>query len=249
MSRGTLVNHEMKFMITICYKCASKESITWFVENLSEYDHKDLIMGKKINRKFVTHNINQEVFKNYFKVVIVRNPYHRLVSGFLDRGLRIKTPLIKLCEGVVPITELTFEKFVYLISKQEPKDMNGHWRQLSEDIDPKDYDNVVQLENITEIMDKVTNDFNFTVYPIRDDNKLSEEMTTISKMFIKKTGSDDKVVKHSTDLSKVPLSELKNYPYRIQKNYKSYLTPNLIEKIKEIYKNDFDLFGYNSNHP
>ena len=100
MSRASLINDEDKFIITINYKCASKESIEWFIENLKDYQHENLTLGGKLNKKYVMFYQKKKLrdFKDYYKITIVRNPYHRAVSCFLDRGLRKYKPLVDLCK-------------------------------------------------------------------------------------------------------------------------------------------------------
>lgn len=74
---------------------------------------------------------------DYFKFTFVRNPYTRLLSGYLDKfvreenitaGRRSVTKVLGRKEDA----EVSFEEFIDAIVSQKPRSMNQHWRPQTE---------------------------------------------------------------------------------------------------------------------
>ena len=74
---------------------------------------------------------------DYFKFAFVRNPYTRLLSGYLDKFIREEnvTPgrrSVTKTLGRKEDAEVSFEEFIDAIASQKPRSMNQHWRLQTE---------------------------------------------------------------------------------------------------------------------
>ena len=73
----------------------------------------------------------------YFRFAFVRNPYHRIVSAYLDKIASGRRPRHRRLLGFGPNEQVTFLDFLRRISEQEIDAMNRHWRPQSALISPK----------------------------------------------------------------------------------------------------------------
>lgn len=94
--------------------------------------------------------------RRLFKFCFVRNPYTRLLSGYLDKIRGNRPPKLSILQTLGLNTgnidqDVSFDQFIHAIGKQSLRDMNPHWRPqyhqtLQEAID---YDFVGRYENFT----------------------------------------------------------------------------------------------------
>jgi hypothetical protein len=223
MPRANLYDADKKIIITLNYKCASSNIIRWFVSNMKDYKHENTTLSNIINKKYVFSDGKIGNYKGYYKILIVRNPFNRLVSAFLDKGFYNFGPLIRLCEKYkLTIGDLTFRKFINILSKENIKDMNSHWRPLSSDNNPLKYDKVIKMEFIGNHMNVFAKRFQYTEFPVK---------TKISK-------------KISKNLYDVPIKDLKLLIPSIHRNYKNYFDKQIIENVEKIFKGDLLMFNY-----
>jgi hypothetical protein len=223
MTRASLIDHDRKLIITINFKCASTQIIEWFRSNIKDYIHTDLKLSKAINRKYTIDPYSVQKFYGYYKMIVVRNPYYRLVSCFLDKGFAKFNPLIQLCSiHNISLENLTFRLFVRMIRTQPEEEMNGHWRPYSVRINPNHYQRTIKLEELNKDMDIIAQKFNMTQFP---SNK------RVNK---RKNGS----------LMDIPLKELIKMDKDLIRTYKNYYDLGLKYKVKKLYKKDFIKFGY-----
>tara|TARA_E500000331_G_scaffold62232_1_gene56811 strand:- start:150 stop:1025 length:876 start_codon:yes stop_codon:yes gene_type:complete len=87
-----------------------------------------------------------------FTFVILRNPFLRLASTYLDKIInsandtaKVKENLLKKNPDVKP-DELTFNKFVKLISEKDILNLDNHWRPQVDFLVYNNYDLYAQLE-------------------------------------------------------------------------------------------------------
>ncbi len=223
MPRVNLVDREKKIVISVNYKCASAQIIRWFRGSMRDYKHENTSVSNIINRQYVFSDKYLQNYPTYFKILVVRDPFSRVVSAFLDKGFHNFKPLKNLCASHNQVFEdLTFSKFVDMIQKTEIKYINGHWRPLSFDNNPKIYDRIVKIEYLKKNMDQIAKKYEYNDFPK-----------------IKKTYG-----KEIQDLSNVPIKDLKNMPESVVQNYTNYYTPEIIKIISNVYADDLKLFNY-----
>lgn len=179
-------------------------------------------MSKTINKDYIIPTKFILRYDDYNKVLVVRNPFYRLVSCFLDKGFHNYPHLIKLCNNnKINIQDLTFEQYVSIIGTERVKLMNVHWRPLYFDNIPRRYNYIVKLEEINEKLDDICKNYNYKKFPV------------------KQKGPTNKA-----DLTKISIKDLKKLSNDVVKNYNNYYSDDIMVKILEIYNKDFLLFNY-----
>lgn len=75
------------------------------------------------------------VFEQFYKFTIVRDPYSRLVSGYLDKIVGAEGPYIKMVSrflGVSPQNEISLSDFVTFLEHEDNRDSDPHWCQQTD---------------------------------------------------------------------------------------------------------------------
>ena len=171
----------------------------------------------------------KEILRDYYKVMIVRDPLERLLSAYTDKFIPRGQPvhphtwmdrLSKDATGRAAnkTTLYTFQQFLKLILKLKPGKFNGHWNRYHDHCNPCsiDYDfigNTKQLsKEIPYILDKI--------------HFWADELP-------KKTFHENKVKR----------------PAKNRTRYYADIPRDVIKAIWNVYKGDYEMFGYNYTIP
>ena len=107
-------------------------------------------------------DVMEEVFNSnrYYRFTVVRNPYSRLLSCYLDRIVPANSAPYRqllLMLGKPDGTIVSFAEFIGAICKQKPYDQNNHWRLQTSEICTAaiKYDFVGKQESFAADMTKV----------------------------------------------------------------------------------------------
>lgn len=124
-----LVDHNKKIIFGWSAKsgCSHIKKIFWYLQNNN--------IDNKIHIKEEYSYILPNDIKNYITILIIRNPYERLISGFLG-----KFKLNGFCRNKWKYPECTFSKFIdeFIINSNYKKIDEHHFTpQLSENFDNK----------------------------------------------------------------------------------------------------------------
>ena len=158
-NRSNIVIHDKKFVFMMLKKCGSVTMGKIMLESLG---HKEL-EGEEVDRVLSTlsHFNRYEVDAlDYTKVVWVRNPFNRLVSGWFDRIHLIRNEDTMSWYGV-PNT-ISFLDFIDWVCSIPDEEMNVHFKQQTADItiNGRLVPNVVmKLENLTEEWEQLQSKF------------------------------------------------------------------------------------------
>ena len=193
---------------------------------------------------------NLQEYKNFKKIMIIRNPYYRLLSAYLNKlvfhGLYFYLPEIVYVNKFEDISDgfdkiiikndtifdekknyvgISFNEFVELVSKYYYTNFHFNKQNILEDKIKFDY--VVHVENLQEELKEVFKKLNFT-----NDFEIRKENTTA----------------YSKNPQKIDLSNIKSIEL-IKKYLNDICIENFLnEKNKEIiyntYKEDFILGNY-----
>lgn len=175
---------------------------------LSEYN------ATELSRRLDTH----------FKFLFVREPFHRLLSGYRDKFFgknRIYTNYYRAMiveafrpQDLQPVAtetnNVTFTEFLrHIISYSNAWSRNGHWRQVEHICFPcaLEFDFIGHFET------------------------LEEDVAS----FLKKTGFDDRVTFPSIPSSRAASEFIR---------YFAHVPPEVIYRLGEDYRGDFEMFGY-----
>lgn len=191
------------------------------------------------NLKNVVKFIDDPSFK---KIAVVRNPHDRLVSAYVDKfcGEDLNTSWVQSvikavnCKDDEGNYQLTFYQFVNYLANNDLTTVNAHWRHQSYIMSGIDFDSVIHLKELSVKLPELTKEL--------------QVKTTVA--FVKRRQSN----KYSKKENKAVIPQVYNVPntkiiefkklngYFPSKN--EFYTDELKQKVKNIYKDDFDLFDF-----
>ena len=192
-----------------------------------------MIIRKNYPRPSVEELVRTLSFQNTTSFFIARHPYERLVSGYVDKvlaGPRLSKGFAEIAKNIVEKyrklppnqyifgkTIPTFTEFARFIvdESRAGNDLNDHWKPVYSVCNP------CQV-NITHIIKFET--FNRDTKMILDTVKLSE--------YLPASGMIKKNVSPGNTTSYVEM-------------YLNELPLDLLKDIRDVYKIDFDILGYN----
>ncbi|XP_076820622.1 carbohydrate sulfotransferase 8-like [Clavelina lepadiformis] len=234
-----LYSSRYKFSVCDIQKCGSSSLLQAILIMEGYYTVNDYfarrIGGKKVIQFGKSHirigssgndTESKNNWENGLKVVLVRHPFHRLVSAYNDKMLgpseyyaplskeinrRYRSLRHKVSERTAPDSgRATFEDFVNFLVNSSNKDM--HWERFEVICGPcfHHYDVIAKFETLEQDVTYLENVL-----------KISDEHKTIFFPSRERRTNDEKVEGYFSDLSK-----------------------ELQMKIYEKYKRDFEIFGY-----
>ena len=243
--RFYLVNEKYRFILAYIPKVASGSLTVWFLNTLG---HRDVSVGSyryardRYGLLRYSPSVAKRIWKDYFKISFVRNPYNRLISAYVSifirsvpRGSistfdRIAKPVIasvyNLRDEKANFEKgITFNEFVeWVCLHTKDKKCNPHWRSQSWFTNPDILDFIGKFER-----------FNSDFKILQDRLGFSETPTIRHK-----TPKSDKT--HMGSFAHVYVKDLRGMlsvpPYETFYNIESR------KLVAERYKVDFVLFCY-----
>lgn len=229
------ISHKRKVIINHTPKCCCESIRYLFLDDENKFT-KNADIWYKISGNIVT-NI-RPFLRSYDVIYIVRNPFYRLVSGYIDKMIRSQ-PTLKICRQIIShyksdgIRRVTFEQFVNFIIRQDKKTLDEHFKPQ------------VNLINLNP-------DFNFKIYQLEKDKNIINDL-------LKEKGFKKGFVNYNKDVLKTYFKKInimgkihdKDYQHykqyikeKIIPNYEAFYTNELIIKVFDFYKDDFIKLGY-----
>ena len=218
-----IILHEKKLIIFWSPKCGCstlKTILSFYLNiydsNKYEYIHKNKELKEFINIK----KYNSEVYKNYDIVMLIRNPYTRLVSGFINKYIDLKYVNPDNCDSFQDFCNI-LSKYPYKINKHhfEKQTTDEGWQFYLELGKPK-IKHVLDTSQVNDLKKIINLDI--------DDIKLNETNKIVK---------DDNTNLWSKSYNS--LKEIRNY------NYSSFYNDDLKKLVYNIYKDDFIFFKEN----
>jgi hypothetical protein len=228
---------ERKIIFSRIPKCAA-ESIRYLILNEQNKYKVPSDIWRKMKPNIIGDN---RIHRNYLKfdfIYIVRNPYYRLVSGYINKVMDRKSndnflPIIKNILKNNYDLRVSFEEFIKFIIKQNPKSLDLHFmpQHLFLKFQKGINHNIFKLE-------KDVDKLNIFLEKKGFNNKFINFNKEVQNNYLTKTIINEKIHK-----KKYPF--FKKYIDRKQiPNYESFYTDELKELVYNYYKNDFKLLGY-----
>lgn len=170
-----------------------------------------------------------------YKFIILRCPYRRLGSFFLDKMVSKEPEAWVFRNNVdrqLDLDELSFEKFVKLLSENRVRKANIHWRQQSDFLLYKSYDEYFAFENFDYIAKQLQSKIRLEVLDARE---LTGHGT-------------EKLKKINDSCSKMTLFELLLLKREgLCPDYLSLYTEEIFELVSELYREDIQLYRSHFN--
>lgn len=205
------------------------ESLRYLV--LKEENVRDLNIWKM--NMYLTSRI-PSINSNY--MVIVRNPYNRLVSGYLDKICSDNYKHLGICKAMHRYyntdyeKRITFEQFVNYIVRQHPGNIDAHFQ-------PQSY-----MFHKTQ---------NMKIFKIEESKDIENELIRIG--FVNKYKNYNTVVLPNCNKERFDMGYVHNkyfHELNIENKvpiYSNFFTPELIELVYNYYQCDFKNFHYDRN--
>ena len=179
-------------------------------------------------------NINPFQFICRKQIILCRNPYKRAVSMFTDKICGTYNTLLPK----VPIETITFRNFIYGLKKLKNNnrlDKDSHIIPQISNFKKSDYTTIIKLEEFDEKITKVYTDFGlFRLVP-----KITEYLETFNKR-------NFKINKTKRNNEDVFVCDKEYHPGTIHEfpEYYCFYDEELYEIVYDLYKEDFENFGY-----
>jgi hypothetical protein len=259
--KAYIANHEYNFVYCPIPKVACS-SFKRFAVELSDLKNKQEVLNlpPKLFHAYVDHTLSffakyldcrdeaMALLNNprYFKFVIVRNPWDRLTSAYLNKfvkpldleqssspGKQVVEEYYQSCNLPVDYIKcITFRQFIQYLLDHKDEEIDGHWQPQSMFINNNKFDYIGSIETLNTdfkaIAEKIGVDINL-------DWANSSKRTAIS-------GELPKIVpgaRHYADYTPAEFRQLSQYPA-----YTEFYTPELLELVRQRYTADVDNFGY-----
>lgn len=248
-----LVSHQHKFIYCAIPKNASSSLMKSIValENNPKTE-KILNSSRDTIRKYVEINYalstytHEEVEKilgnNYFKFVVVRNPWARLVSTYLNLFVRLHEHgnlndlvinSVKHLRGENPVNkdslDISFEEFVRYICEEKDEHLDQHCIPQYLFLGGIKYDFVARMENLAKDLDYIQNKLEISL--------------ELPKLNVTEYIASTSNINDASLLQPERLRQLDKLP-----NYQAFYNPNLIDMVSRRYKKDIDMFNYSFNN-
>lgn len=260
--KAYIANHEHKFIYCPIPKVACS-SFKRFAVQLSDLKNKDEVLDlpPKLFHAYVDHNLSffahyldrrneaMALLSNpeYFKFTIVRNPWDRLTSAYINKFVKpldieqSSSPGKQVVEKyyrernlpVDYIKGITFKQFVEYLVAHKNEEIDGHWQPQSMFINENQFDYIGRIETL---------DTDFQVIADTIGVKTNLGWANRSK---RASLTDDHIPQkasvnhHYSDYTPAELRQLSQYPV-----YTEFYTPELLELVRQRYTEDVENFGY-----
>ena len=248
-----IINHQYKFIYCPILKVGTN-SMAKMMLLLSDCQQKEKIIaeGDKTIRTYVDSHLKLSNYRyeeaqqfindpDYFKFVIVRNPWSRLVSAYLDKFVLDPKGAISSTKKIENFTykqsnssvdrqkSVNFRQFLEYIAAKEATRLNAHWRPQHLFLEGVEFDFIAKIESLSEdfltIKEKLNLDVELPYSSARKANYIDEE-------------DRDNLVSYAESYAN-ELRTMKKLP-----QYKKFYTPELVELVREKYRQDIEMFGY-----
>lgn len=197
----------------------------------------------KIYRRRTLSEIKRYVNDSTFhKVAVVRNPFDRLVSGYVDKfcGEDINRSWVQAVikeidskdENGYP--QITFAQFVDYLHRNNLMDVNSHWRHQTFVLQGVQLDEVIHLKDMSAKLPELSKKLGF------------ETNIDFSQRRQSNSYSKDAITKELSEVYHISNNELikfkSEHGYFPGKN--AFYNDEIRQKVRTIYKDDFETFSF-----
>ena len=250
MIKKLIVNHDFRFIYCPIHKNASSSLIKAILAASNSRKKNEILQSSRntirlyvdLNYTFANYTY-AEAFKtvnsDYFKFVIVRNPWTRLVSTYLNLFVRLfeKKRVTQLAKDSAKYIygendfekyedSITFVQFVNYLCNTDDKYIDPHCKSQHFFLGGVKYDFIGRMENLSHDLEYIKNKLNL-------DLELPKVNKTDYSLSLEK-------INNCSNLSPSQLRSLETgLP-----GYHNFYTPELIDLVGQRYAKDIEMFGY-----
>ncbi len=232
-----LVSPRYRFIYCPIPKNACSSLKVWYLRTQG-MDRNDPDWPEDVHEYCATHGMRDpaDLERGYFKFIFVRNPWHRLVSGYVQKFLgnyrhpqspsRLVVDEVYRSRGLAPDYEksITFREFVDYVEAREDLTLDFHWRSQHLFLGDIAFDFVGRVENLAVDFAKVVERLGTPELGLAQENR---------------TSYGDQVFGCVADWPATELRALPRTPH-----YRHFYPDDLRERVARRYARDIELFGY-----
>jgi len=128
------------------------------------------------NNRTFTASLRETVTADY-SFVILRCPFRRIVSFYLDKVVKGIAPATQLIAtenhtgSHLPLEQMSFEHLIELLKDEAIRKRNNHWRNQSDFLVLKEYGDYFCLENMAEAIDMIRSKTGLEIMDTRNISK------------------------------------------------------------------------------
>ncbi|WP_179320060.1 sulfotransferase family 2 domain-containing protein [Winogradskyella helgolandensis] len=228
-----------------------KFGFKWYKSRFLNHDLDRIKSTNSLLRKFIKiyRKCTQDKISNhlrdssFYKIAVIRNPYDRLVSSFVDEFCKedlhrgwvqdvLKELNSKDSDGNY---QITFSQFVDYLLKKDLSEANPHWRHQTYILKDVELNEVIHLKDLSaklpELSKKLGVETSINFSKPRQSNSYAKD-------------KNSEALKEVYDITNNDL--IANYEANgIFPNKKMFYTDTIKQKVHSIYKEDFEFFNFN----
>ncbi len=244
--RTYLIHRERKFIYCPIPKVAMSSLKLWVLQSLepsagttNSYEEISQKLQQRSTLGALPRHEARKILRSaeYLRFVFVRNPWSRLVSGYLNKivpasryALPFQRALARrrwwrLGSRRQPEERLSFANFVRLLAQSGVRRSNRHWRPQSLFLGSHPFDYVGRFESLGEDVSRLNQRLGMDV-------ALTCRNST-------RYGQHEQPTECVADWGPERLHDLKRFP-----DYRAFYTPELAAQVEELYRCDVERFGY-----
>lgn len=251
MMKKLIVNHDYRFLYCPIHKNASSSLIKAVLAASNSRRKKEVLqLSRNTTRLYVDLNYTlanytyveakQIINNNYFKFAIVRNPWARLVSTYLNLFVRLfeKKRITELAQDSARYIygedefkkyedSINFAQFVQYVCNTDDKYIDPHCKSQHCFLGGVKYDFIGRMENLSDDLEYIKNRL-----------KLSFEIPKVNK-------TDYSLPSDTIDnYWNISSSQLRNIKSGLP-SYQHFYTPETIDLVGQRYVKDIEMLEYN----
>ncbi|MEM9217700.1 MAG: sulfotransferase family 2 domain-containing protein [Cyanobacteria bacterium P01_F01_bin.150] len=241
------INHTHKIIYCKIMKNACTLLSTVLVENsenAQEFKETNLSIHEYLESdrshfRLKKTDFNKLLGEEYFKFVVLRNPFERIVSGYIDKFVKPEYLFESFAEPVIKevhhwlnldcdlADSITFSQFIDYLLRTSDNSLDAHWRPQNTFLDYGlfEFDLVIQFENMHPSLLLLEKKFGFNI------NKNVTRSSHITRY------GDFSASEKFSDASPADLRRLNGYPSANQ-----FYTPELEAMIRDRFADDIRIY-------